>query len=143
MREKTAAGGGPGPLQRRCFGSYQGNGAGARQGAIPAVEDVIRIVLVHDHMLFLDGLREILEREDDIVVAGNAVNGEQAVLAVRHIRPDIVLFDATAGESAPVMVSRMHASSPLSRIIMLNMYDEPRLMHELLDRGRTATWSRA
>ncbi|MGA2455263.1 MAG: response regulator transcription factor [Solirubrobacteraceae bacterium] len=54
---------------------------------------MIRVLLVDDQPLVRAGLRVLFEGEDDIAVAGEAANGEEAVSLVRHLRPDVVLMD--------------------------------------------------
>jgi DNA-binding NarL/FixJ family response regulator len=57
----------------------------------------IRILLVDDHELFLAGLRSILRGEPELVVIGEAHNGNEALEAARG-QPDIVLLDLDLGE---------------------------------------------
>jgi DNA-binding NarL/FixJ family response regulator len=54
---------------------------------------VIRVVLADDKPLIRAGLRVLLESEEDITVAGEASDGEQAVALARHTRPDVILMD--------------------------------------------------
>ena len=53
----------------------------------------IRIVIVEDHRLFREGLRSILKDEKNIEIAGEAVNGFQAIDMVADLNPDVVLLD--------------------------------------------------
>jgi DNA-binding NarL/FixJ family response regulator len=53
----------------------------------------ITIVLADDQALVRAGFRLILEAEDDLVIIGEASDGEQAVATVRRLQPDIVLMD--------------------------------------------------
>jgi DNA-binding NarL/FixJ family response regulator len=54
---------------------------------------VIRILLADDQALIRSGIRALLESEDGIEVAGEAVNGREAVALAREHRPDIALVD--------------------------------------------------
>lgn len=96
----------------------------------------IRVVLVDDHALVREGVREILEAEADITVVGEAADSREAVdLVLRH-RPDIVLLDVEIpGGEAPDTVQQMRRLSPTSRIIMLSMYDGPQLLRRLVAVG--------
>ncbi len=54
---------------------------------------MIRVLLADDQPLVRAGLRVLFESEPDIMVTGEAANGEEAVSLARHARPDVVLMD--------------------------------------------------
>jgi DNA-binding NarL/FixJ family response regulator len=54
---------------------------------------MIRVLLVDDQPLVRAGLRVLFESEEDIAVAGEAANGEEALNLARQIHPDVVLMD--------------------------------------------------
>jgi DNA-binding NarL/FixJ family response regulator len=101
-----------------------------------AAADTIRIVLVDDHMLLREGLREILGAEADLEVVAEAGDSAGAVAAVGRERPDIVLLDVEIpGDEVTTTVRKMQAVSPSSRVIILSMYDGPQLVQGLLGLG--------
>lgn len=53
----------------------------------------IRILLADDHSIMRVGLSSLLSREKDMVVVGEAENGEEAVSLSREIKPDVVVMD--------------------------------------------------
>src|SRR6185437_12511223 len=53
----------------------------------------IRVLIADDHALFRQGLRQLLELEEDIEVVGDASDGQEAQTLVRQLRPDVVLMD--------------------------------------------------
>src|SRR5450755_2270284 len=55
--------------------------------------DPIRVLLVDDHAVVREGLRNFLELQDGIVVVGDAADGEEAIEAAERLRPDVVLMD--------------------------------------------------
>ena len=55
--------------------------------------DPTRILLVDDQRLMREGLRTLLELEDDLSVAGEAENGEQALVQYELLRPNVVMMD--------------------------------------------------
>lgn len=53
----------------------------------------IRVMLADDHALVLEGLRSLLEAEDDIEVVGTASNGAQVLEAASMLLPDVIVLD--------------------------------------------------
>jgi len=85
----------------------------------------IRILLVDDQRLMRDGLRTLLELEDDIDVVGEAGDGQAALEAYAQLRPDLVLMDIRM----PVMngveaTRRLMAREPEARVIILTTFDD-------------------
>ncbi|HEV2636391.1 MAG TPA: response regulator transcription factor [Actinocrinis sp.] len=96
----------------------------------------ITVVLVDDHVLVREGVREIISVEKDIVVVSEAANSEDAIAKVVHHRPDVVLLDVEIpGRHAADTVARMRALSPQTRVIVLSMYDGPQLLRQLIAGG--------
>lgn len=54
---------------------------------------MIKVMLVDDHAVLRDGLKNIIELENDIKVVGEAVSGDDALIKIEDIKPDIVLMD--------------------------------------------------
>jgi len=96
----------------------------------------ITVVLVDDHRLVRDGLREILATEDDIAVVGEAANSADALAQIGSHRPDVVLLDVEIpGGEVTETVTVIRAISPDTRILILSMYDGPQLVRRLLALG--------
>jgi DNA-binding NarL/FixJ family response regulator len=98
--------------------------------------DRIKVLLVDDHALFREGVAEIFDAEEGMEVVGEAANGQEAVEVTAEVKPDVVLLDVempTMG--AEQAVRRILYTSPSSKILVLTMYDEPRLVRKLLMLG--------
>jgi DNA-binding NarL/FixJ family response regulator len=88
-------------------------------------ERKIRCVLVHDHVLFRQGLRRLLEDEVDIEVVGEAGNGAECLRRVFELRPDVVVADAeTFGLSAIDSEILLARESPKTRTVLLNLQEQ-------------------
>jgi DNA-binding NarL/FixJ family response regulator len=98
--------------------------------------DRITVLLVDDHTLMRDGIREILSMEQDIDVVGEAADSEGAISAVARHNPDIVLLDVEIpGRQAADTVTQILTLAPACRIIILSMYDGHRLLRRLISVG--------
>lgn len=83
---------------------------------------VISILLVDDHALMREGLRQLLEFEDDMRVVAEAVNGLDAMQQVRKLRPDVVLMDINMPVVDGLAVTRQITNEyPSVAVIMLTM----------------------
>jgi DNA-binding NarL/FixJ family response regulator len=98
--------------------------------------DRITILLVDDHAIVRDGLRQMLEAQNDMVVVGEAGDSAEAARLAGERQPDIVLLDIEIpGQDVTVTVKRIHALTPPPKVIILSMYDGPHLVRQLLDLG--------
>ena len=99
----------------------------------------IKVLLADDHAMFRQGIKEMLSTDGEIEVIGEAENGQQAVALAREPRPDVVILDV----EMPVMgakqaMERMLENSPPPRVVIVTMYDDPRLVRELIGLGAVA-----
>jgi len=93
----------------------------------------VRVVIVDDHVLFRDGLRELLEGQE-IDVVGQAGDAETALELVPELAPDVVLMDLSLpGASGIEAIARLAASAPQVRIVALSLAsDESTVLQALL-----------
>jgi DNA-binding NarL/FixJ family response regulator len=96
----------------------------------------IRVLLADDHTMFRQGLKEMLSTDGEIEVVGEADNGRDAVTLARERKPDVVVLDVEmpvmgAAEAMEIMLK----ASPRPRILIVTMFDSPRLVRELLAQG--------
>jgi DNA-binding NarL/FixJ family response regulator len=94
------------------------------------------ILIVDDHALVREGLREILETLEDMRVVGEAADSALTVTLAAEHKPDIVLLDVKIpGADVTTTVSQIRKYSPSSQIIILSMYEGPQLVQDLLAAG--------
>lgn len=99
----------------------------------------ITTIVIDDHTLFRDGLRELLSSEPDIEVVAEGSSGQDAIALTSQHQPDVVLLDVEMpGPPPQVVIPRIHAICPASRVIIVTMYGEPELAHELMGLGARA-----
>ena len=96
----------------------------------------ISVLLVDDHSLVRRGFRRMLEDEDDLQVAGEASNGEDAVRLARELHPDVIVMDcALPAMSGLAAARRILQEFPKQAILMLSMHSEDTLVRQALDAG--------
>ncbi len=84
---------------------------------------MIRLMLVDDHAVLRDGLKNILGMEADIEVVGEAVNGKEALWKVEEYMPDVILMDINIPERNGIEVTGLiKGLYPSIKILILTMY---------------------
>ena len=84
-----------------------------------------RILLVDDHPLVRERLAEILNREADLTVCGEAEDRHEAIAAIRTKRPDLVIVDLTLKNSDGLeLIKDIRARWPKVRMLVVSMHDE-------------------
>ncbi|MFX0537570.1 response regulator [Ornithinimicrobium sp. Y1847] len=96
----------------------------------------IRILLVDDQPLLLQGFKMILSVEEDLQVVGQVGDGQQAIDAVPELRPDLILMDV----QMPVLdgieaTRRIVADHPDTKIVMLTTFDRDDYLFDALEAG--------
>ena len=96
----------------------------------------IRILLVDDHEVFLDGLRALLDRQPDMEVVGDAKGGRRAVRLARQTIPQVVVMDASMpGMNGFEATRQIVAEVPDVKVLCLSMHSEERFVLAMLDAG--------
>jgi len=96
----------------------------------------IRVLLVDDHPLVLDGIRSRLEEEGSIEVIGEGSNGQEALSMADELNPDVVLMDI----NMPVLngieaAERFNIELPDIKLLMLTMHDSREYITKVLKAG--------
>jgi len=98
--------------------------------------DKISVLLVDDHALVRRGFRRILEDEADIVVKGEASDGDEAVRMAHHLKPDVIVMDcALPGSNGLVATRKILEHNPKALVLMLSMHSEDTWVRQSLEAG--------
>jgi len=96
----------------------------------------IRIILVDDHHIVLDGLKSLLETDPDFKILAALQSGEEVLEFMKNEEPDIVLTDYTLpGMSGLDLFKRIKAAYPKVKVAVLSMHDEASLVRNVLKEG--------
>jgi DNA-binding NarL/FixJ family response regulator len=104
-------------------------------------DKAITVAIVEDHPLLIQGLRRVIELEDDMVVVGDARDGEAAVELVLQRRPRVVLMDINLPKKNGLQAIReiVNALRPAHvGIIVLTAYDDQEQFYHALRAGAAA-----
>jgi DNA-binding NarL/FixJ family response regulator len=83
-----------------------------------------RVLLVDDHPVVREGLRGMINAEDDLTVVGEAGSGAEAVALAESLRPDVILMDLRMPDVDGVTATeRILAASPSIRIVVVTTYE--------------------
>ena len=97
---------------------------------------VINVLLVDDHALMREGLKQLLELEQDLHVVGEAVDGFDALDKIRTLRPDVVLMDIRMPMVDGIAVTRQIAHEfPSIAVIILTMSREHQRVLQAMRNG--------
>ena len=84
-----------------------------------------RIFLVDDHPLVREGLANLINRQDDLCVCGEAEDSAEAISGIAETRPDVALIDISLkNESGLELIKNLESQFPLVALIVLSMHDE-------------------
>jgi NarL family two-component system response regulator LiaR len=98
--------------------------------------DTITVLLADDHVLVRQGTRELLEREEDLEVVGEAGDGVEAVELAAELHPDVVIMDIAMPKLSGIDATRrIKATQPDSAVLILSAYDDDQYIFALLEAG--------
>ena len=96
----------------------------------------IRILLADDHKITRQGLRSLLEKQQDMEVVAEAENGRAAVRLAAEMAPDVVIMDVTMPDLNGVEAAKQILSkSPDIKIVALSMHSDASFVTEMLKSG--------
>lgn len=100
------------------------------------MENEIRILICDDHAVVREGLRALITTEPDMIIAGEAADGENAVVAFRELRPDVTLLDMVMPRMDGVEALKQILSEfPGARILILTSFSEDEMVFPAIKSG--------
>jgi DNA-binding NarL/FixJ family response regulator len=92
--------------------------------------------VVDDHEVLRTGTRQILETAPDIVVVGEADDGDAALALVKELHPDVVLVDIRLpGHNGIEVARQLAANHPDTKVVILSAYDDAEYLRAALAAG--------
>ncbi len=95
-----------------------------------------KILVVDDHPIVRQGLSELLNREDDLIVCGQAEDAHQAMQAIKDLKPQLIIVDISLKETSGMeLIKDIKARYPSLLVLALSMHDESIYAERVLRAG--------
>ncbi len=102
-----------------------------------------RVLIVDDHPLFRQGLRDVLETDMALEVVGEAADGEVAIEMVEEVKPNVILMDINLPTINGLQVTRrIKNDRPEMKVIVITGYDDDEQVFHALRSGASAYCSK-
>jgi signal transduction histidine kinase len=103
-----------------------------------------RVLLVDDHKVMRQGLRQLLDGRADLYVVGEAENGYEAIEKTRSLKPDVVIMDVSMPQMDGIEATRLiKLEMPEVRVISLTMHEDDQVLNALRKAGADGVVSKA
>jgi two-component system, NarL family, response regulator YdfI len=97
---------------------------------------MIKILIADDHLIIRQGLRLILETENDFEIVGEASDGAEAISLCKKLKPDVVLMDLRMPNmDGLTAIEKLHVEQPEIAVVILTTFNEDDLMLRGLQAG--------
>ena len=101
-----------------------------------AMGDKLRVVIVDDHDVVREGLKRIVDSQDDMETVGEAHNGEEAIRLVHALQPTILIVDVSMPGMSGVDVTRViRRECPAVIVLAVTRHGEPGFVSAMLEAG--------
>jgi DNA-binding NarL/FixJ family response regulator len=101
--------------------------------------DTIKVLIVDDHPVFCQGLRNILAVHEDLSIVGEVADGAEAVRVAQRLQPDVVLMDINLPSLNGIQATReLKSAAPDINVVMLTAYDDAEQIYHAIRAGASA-----
>jgi two-component system nitrate/nitrite response regulator NarL len=97
---------------------------------------MVKLMIADDHQMIIDGIKSILEGEEEVALIGEALHGKQLMKLIAANEPDIVLMDINMPQMDGVEATRyIKKEYPNIKVIALSMYNERGFILQMIESG--------
>ena len=97
--------------------------------------DKIKVLIADDSDFVRDGMKIILDVDDDFEVLGTAANGREAIRLAEQNRPDVILMDIQMPEMDGIEATKYLVEHDLGKVLILTTFDDDELVQQALKNG--------
>lgn len=109
----------------------------------PSATEAVSLVIVDDHPLFREGIRNVLNFEPDVEVLAEGGDGRQAMELTQQLQPDVILVDINIPLINGIQVTRQMTNERLhTRVILMTAYDDQEQLLHAMRAGAAAYCSK-
>ena len=84
-----------------------------------------KVYILDDHPIVIEGLRKIIEQQDDMEVVGSSEDAQPAIQQIQKMKPDIIVLDLTLKDRSGVdLIQKLKSVSAASQILVYSMHEE-------------------
>lgn len=95
----------------------------------------IKVIIADDSDFVRDGMKIILDVDDDFEVLGSASNGEEAIEIAKKMRPDVFLMDIQMPKMDGIEATKYIVENDLGKVLILTTFDDDELVRQALKNG--------
>lgn len=96
----------------------------------------VRLFIVDDHYMVIEGIRSLLQKEEDIEWMGHATNGESCLAFLEKDEPDVILMDISMpGMSGIELCKEVKKQHPGIRVLGLSTFDQRSFVEKMIENG--------
>ena len=97
---------------------------------------MISILIADDHGIVREGLRRLLESQQDFEVVGEASDGQEVLTSVKTLRPDVAVLDITMPRLGGLeTLERLRSNHPNVKVILLSVHGDPPFIQSAISLG--------
>lgn len=97
------------------------------------MDNEVKIVIVDDHQMFIDGIRSLLKKEKTLNFVHEALNAEKALGYLREHEVDLLITDISMpGMSGTELTKIIKEELPQIKVLVLTMFNDPAIINEIL-----------
>ena len=97
---------------------------------------MIKLLIIEDHPLVVEGLRNLIESHDNFSLCGVAVNADEALLLLKNCVPDVILLDIMLpGMTGLELIDILRKNYPTSRVLVISTYSQRYYVEAMLEKG--------
>ena len=96
----------------------------------------IKVVVADDHTILRQGIKALLDNQEEIEVVGEAKDGREAIKAIEELLPDVILMDiAMPGLNGLEATRRIKKKFPRTKVVVLTMHTNEEYIFQILNAG--------